>query len=152
MNGMSRRIGGAQASATRPLSALISAALLLLAVVAGVSGVAGFAGPGVTAGPGPSAGPAVATTVVAASTTSIPIATERRSVTVLGTAAKSRQEAAGWAPQHPHHPQPADVALVPVVKPLRFVQAPVRAGPSVVTLTILVSHRGRAPPAGTLLT
>jgi len=143
---MNRRIGEAQVAATRPLSALISAAFLLLAVVAGVSGVAGFADPAAAATP---VGARSITSTAAASTTSIPLVTERRSVTVLGASSGSRPELAGWAPHHPEH---ADLPVAPPVQPARFVQAPVRAGPSVVVLTIQVSHRGRAPPAGSLLT
>lgn len=145
---MNRRIGEGQVAATRPLSALISSALLLLAVMAGVSGVAGFAGPAAP-GAGPSTGSPPVTSSAAASTTSIPITGERRSVTVLGASTGSRPVASGWAPHHPEH---ADLPVAPPVQPVRFVQAPVRAGPSVVVLTIQVSHRGRAPPAGSLFT
>src|SRR4051812_2313252 len=146
MTGMTRRIGGAQSVATRPLSALISAALLLLA---GVSGVAGFAGPtasGAPAATGPSTGRAAVTTVSATTPAPrprpggppappgpppppTPPVPARRSVTVVGISAGSRPDASGWAP---HHPETADVPVTPVLPVPRFVQSPVRAGPAVV--------------------
>jgi len=162
---MTRWDGGAQAAVTRPtiaitrpISALISAALLLLTVVAGVGGVGGFAGLGKTAAA--SAGttaPATTTTpAVAASTIAVPLAGDRRTAPTgdrraapaLGTPS-SQQHTAGWAP---HHPEAAHVPAIGWQQPIGLTHLAVEAGPAVIALTIQVSHRGRAPPAGSLLT
>lgn len=137
---MRRRIGAAQVAATRPLSALISAALLLLTVVAGVGGVGGFAALSLPAG-------SPVSTVAAASSIATPVVGDRRAAPALGTPAKP-QHAAGWAP---HHPEPADLTALGRQQPAGLVDATVEAAPAVVALTVQVSHRGRAPPAGSLL-
>jgi hypothetical protein len=136
-----RRLGTAQAAARadqRPLSALISAALLLLGAVAGVGG---FAGAGtVSAVSSPSS-------VASASTTSTRVSTDRRSAPVLGKPG-SQQQVSGWAR---HHPEPADVAVIGTYPPAGLVDAPIPTGTAGFALTIDVSHQGRAPPAGSLL-
>lgn len=144
MAGMPNRMSSARVAATRPLSALISAALLLLTVVAGVGGVGGFAGLGQ-----PSAAPVA--TVAAASTIAVPVtgerrAGERRAGPALGTS--TGQHAAGWAPQLP---EPADLPAAAGWPPAGSAGPVVEVAPVVIALTIQVSHRGRAPPAGSLL-
>jgi hypothetical protein len=144
MAGMQKRMSGSRVAAARPLSALISAALLLLTVVAGVGGVGGFAALGQ-----PSAAPVA--TVAAASTIAVPVVGDRRvgdrrTATALGTA--GQQHSIGWAP---HPPEPADLPATAWRLPLGSASSAVEVAPAVVALTIQVSHRGRAPPAGSLL-
>jgi hypothetical protein len=146
MDAMTRRDGGAQAAATRPLSALISAALLLLTVVAGVGGVGGFSGLGKTS-------VAPVSTVAAASTIGIPVvgdrrAGERRAAPALGTPGH-QQHASGWLP---HSPELADLPAIAWQPPFGLADSAVEPAPAVIALTIQLSHRGRAPPAGSLLT
>jgi hypothetical protein len=81
--------------------------------------------------------------VASASTIAVPVAGDRRSAPALN-APGSLKRLAGWAPQHP------DAADLPATdRPLsRFTAPAVEAEPAVIALTIQVSHRGRAPPAG----
>ena len=120
------------------MSGLVSAALLLLSVVAGVGG---FVGAGV------SAAAAKVSTVAAASTTSSRVAAERRSTPVMSTLG-SRQQVFGAAP---HHPEPADLAVRQWHGPTGPGSLRIPAASAELVLTIQVSHRGRAPPAGSLL-
>ena len=152
---MTRRDGGAWAAATRPISVLISAALMLLIMVSGVGGVGGFAG----LGPAPTrpgsasvalgTAPAVpAAALAAVSTIGMPVSKDRRAVPALGTPS-SQQHKAGWVPLHP---EAADVPATDWQPPAGLIDTVIEASPAVVALTILVSHRGRAPPAGSLQT
>jgi hypothetical protein len=139
MRGMIRRNGAAQAAATRPISALISAALLLLAVVAGVGGVGGFSTLGSTSAKRTA-------TVAAASTIAVPVTHDRRNAPALRTPG-THQHKDGWAPLHA--PEVAsDLPAVSWQQPTGLIDLPVEARPDVIALTIEVSHRGRAPPAG----
>jgi hypothetical protein len=138
---MTPRIGAARVAVTRPVSALISAVLLLLTTVAGVGGVGGFA----ALGKAPSR---AGSTVAAASTIAVPVAGERRAALGLGIAG-GHQRMAGWAP---HHPDSADVPAAGWQPPAGLADATVEAGPAVLALTVQVAHRGRAPPAGSLST
>jgi hypothetical protein len=152
---MTRRDGAAWAAATGPLSALISAALMLLLMVAGVGGVGGFAALGAAPpSPGPASvalgtAPAVpASTLAAASTVGVPVSKDRRAVPVLGTPSSQLYKAGSVPPL----PEAADVPVAGWQPPAGLVDAVVPAGPAVVALTIRVSHRGRAPPARSLQT
>jgi hypothetical protein len=127
-------------AAARPVSALISAALLLLTVVAGVGEAGGFA----VLGRAPAA---PVTTVAAVSTIAVPVTGDRRAAPALRVH-RGKLHAAGWAPLQP---EPADVAATGWQPPTGLVDLAVEAGPAVVALTIEVSHRGRAPPAGSPL-
>jgi hypothetical protein len=134
-------------AATRPLSALISAALLLLTMVAGVGGVGGFAGLGpASAAPRAQAAAAPSTVAAAASTIGTPVTGERRAAPALGTAS-SKKHTAGWAP---NDPESAELPAAGWQSPVGLVDAAVSAPPAVLALTIQVSHRGRAPPVGSL--
>jgi hypothetical protein len=143
MGAMPSRMSSARVAAARPLSALISGVLLLLTVVAGVGGVGGFAGVG-----RPSAQPV--TTVAAASTVAVVAGDrrtgDRRAATALGSPA-GQQHAAGWTPPLP---EPADLPAIAWQHPAGPAAPAVEAAPTVIALTIQVSHRGRAPPAGSL--
>jgi len=132
---MRRGDAGRAVAVARPVSALISAALLLLTVVAGGAGLGGFAALG--------RAPAAPAAVAAASTIAVPVAGDRRSAPAL-SAPGTFKRLAGGAPQHP------DAADLPAAdrRPSRFTAAAVEAEPAVIALTLLVSHRGRAPPAG----
>jgi hypothetical protein len=115
--------------------------LLLLAVVAGVGGGAESAVLG-------QASIAPVATLAAASTNALPVSGDRRAVPALGSPS-SQQYKAGWLPRQA---ETADVPAADWQPPLGLINAAVAASPAVVLLTIQVSHRGRAPPAASLLT
>ena len=120
------------------MSGLVSAALLLLSVVAGVGG---FVSAGATAAV------AKVSTVASPSTTSTRVAADRRSTPVLSTLG-SRQQVLGAAPQHPEF---ADVAVTGWLPPFGLGTVSIPSESAALVLTIQVTHRGRAPPAGSLL-
>jgi hypothetical protein len=124
----------------RPFSVLISAALLLLTMVAGVGGTGGFAALGRT-----SAAPL--STAAAASAIAVPVVGERRAAPVLGSPGNHRH-ASGWSP---HLPDPATAPGPGWQFPSGPLTSVVPAAATVVALTVQVSHRGRAPPLGLLL-
>ena len=138
---MTRRIGVAAAAATGSISGLISAVLLLLTVVAGVGG-------GAESAVLSRASAAPIATLAATSTSALPVSGDRRAAPVLGSPS-SQQYKAGWTPRQA---EAADVPAADWQPPRGLIDAAVAASPAVILLTIRVSHRGRAPPAASLLT
>jgi hypothetical protein len=154
MNPMTRRITTTQVAVRRPIAVLLSAALMLLVTVAGVGGVGGFAALGAAPSRAGAASvtlgtvPAVPASALAASTVGIPVSKDRRAVPALGTPSSQLYKAGSLPP----HPDAADVPVTGWQPPAGLVDAVVQASSTVVALTIQVSHRGRAPPAGSLQT
>jgi hypothetical protein len=155
MNPMTRRITTTQVAVRRPIAVLLSAALMLLVTVAGVGGVGGFAALGAAPSRAGAASvtlgtvPAVpASALAAASTVGIPVSKDRRAVPALGTPSSQLYKAGSLPP----HPDAADVPVTGWQPPAGLVDAVAQASSAVVALTIQVSHRGRAPPAGSLQT
>jgi hypothetical protein len=120
------------------MSGLVSAALLLLSVVAGVGGFVGA---------GASAAAAKVSTVASTSATSTRVAADRRSTPVLSTPG-SRKQVFGAAP---HHPESADVAVTGWLPPFGLGTVSIPSEAAELVLALQVTHRGRAPPPGSLL-
>jgi hypothetical protein len=121
------------------VGAVLSSVLLLLLVVSGANGFAARGGSVHSSSAVP--------TAAAAGSVSTPGTPDRRQSPEAGGAARYQYEA-GWAPLHP---EPADVVVNAWRSPPGLVEPATGTGPAVVALTVRVSHRGRAPPAGSLL-
>jgi hypothetical protein len=133
------RVQGARVAVAPAFSALIGAALLLLTMIAGVGGAGALSAIGTA-----SATPVLA--VGAVSTNAAQTTGDRRATTLPGVG--SRQQHPGWAPDRVDAGEPVATGWQ---QPSGLVDLAVEAGPSIIALTIQVSHRGRAPPAGSLL-